>query len=161
MTSEKRNITYVENKKVKNMRVFITVLYALQFLITMLWPFAEEIIKAGDKYKVILISPANCIMDLFTSTSALGFALNFIYSLFVIIPIVCFFFFIIDKKSNVKCFVSYIACLACSYLITFEIGPVISVGAVFALVLYVVIMFFTTILMLSTSSYNREFYSKQ
>lgn len=147
---------YIENKKVKKMRIFIAVLYFLQFINTLLFPFAEEFYKEGDVLKGRVIWASNSVLNLFSSNNTLSFGMNVIFSLFVILPIVCFFFFVIDKKSNIKCVVSFVTCILCCYLIAFELVQIISVGSIFALILYVLIMFCTTILLLATSSYNKE-----
>lgn len=160
MIPQNRTVTYVENKKVKNMRIFIAVLYFLQFMNTLFFPFAVVAQRSGNTLKAHYIWASDCTVQLFSSQGLLDFGLNAIFSVFVIIPVICFLVFLLDKKTNIKSFISIVACLVCAYLITFEINQMIYYGAIFALVLYVIIMFCTTILMLSTSSYNREFYSK-
>lgn len=65
----------------------------------------------------------------------------------LILPTAAFFFMLLSKKSPIKYFISALCCVVCTALVTFGIGGDIAVGAVIAILLYILILFFTVVCM--------------
>lgn len=150
---EKRTKTYIEDKKLRGIRIAIAVMYGIQIFLTS-EPFAVRVV---DGKTLQYITPFSMIRELFISSSWAEFGACAIFSVLVLLPAISFFFFILDKKTNIKSFVSLLTCVLCVYIISFEIGYNYAFGALVSLLLYLIIMFCSVILMLGTSSYNREY----
>lgn len=151
----RRGDDYKELKNLRVMRIFIAVLYGLQIFLAS-EPFVEALVN-GER---VALSPFLATIYMFSAGSFKEFMFFFLMSVLLIFPGVCFFFYCLDKDSNVKSVLSIICCFVTCYLITFEIKLAFSRGALFTLVLSVIIMFFSVVLMLATASYNRELASK-
>ena len=129
----------VETKQTKSLRIVLAVLYFIQVVLTT-FPFMWGIKDDGEVYQrtafEFFIQPGG-----YNSPEEIKIAI--IFAVFVLFPAVCFFFCVLDK-SQVKNFVSVACCITCSVLITFGIGASIAMGAVVALLIYVMILFLTT-----------------
>lgn len=74
----------------------------------------------------------------------------------VVIPTVGFFFCALDKERNVKNIVSILCCIAGVYLVLAVSKDAISLGAVIALLLYILIMILTSMAMVMRLSKEDE-----
>ncbi len=128
-----------ESKKSKGLRITLSVLYFIQVVLTT-FPFMWGIDEKGEVYQrtafEFFIQP-----DGYNSAEEIKIAV--LFAIFVLFPAVCFFFCVLDK-SQVKNFVSVVCSITCCALITFGIGQSIAMGAVISLLLYVLILFLTT-----------------
>ena len=130
---------YVENKSAKRVRITMAVLFFIQVILTT-FPFIQgETSEGGYDY----LTAFEVTVRFQGYPDAASIKLAIICGLFILLPLVSFFFCIFDKKSNVKNFVSAACCVICACLITFGVGTMISIGAVISLILYVIILFFT------------------
>ncbi len=133
-----------ESKKSKRIRITMAVLYFIQVILTT-FPFMWGVDDKGNVKQLtafeLAIQP-----DGYNSVEEIKIAV--LFAVFVLFPVVCFFFCVLDKSQK-KNFVSFACCIVCACLITFGIGQSIAMGAVVALLLYVLILFFTTQSLLS------------
>ena len=130
-----------ENKTAKRLRITMAVLYFIEVLLTT-FPFLRGVTEEGDFKQLtafeIAVQPAG-----YPTSEDVQLAI--IFAVFIVLPMVAFFFCILDRKSNVKNFVSALCCIVCAVLIVFFIGPAkIAIGSVIALLLYILILFLTT-----------------
>lgn len=130
-----------ENKSAKRIRIFMAILYFIQVVLTT-FPFLRGITEDGEFKQLtafeIAIQPAGY-------PTAEDVQLAIFYGIFILFPMVAFFFCILDKNSNVKNFISAACCVICAAMIIFVIGPAqIAIGAVISLLLYILILFMTT-----------------
>lgn len=142
--SYKRNKDIVESKKSKGLRVFLTILYFVQVVLTT-FPFMWGPDEKGNPKQLtafqIAIQP-----DGYQGAAEIKLAI--IFGILVLFPAVCFFFCLLDK-SALKNFISFACCLVCACIITFGIGGMIATGALIALLLYIFILFISTASLIS------------
>lgn len=137
-----------ENKTRKRLRTVIWVLYLL-LLILCAWPFYQYI----QDGKLM----TNSVLDMLSALGAgneIGLAqsefsaittmlpLNFI---FLVIPIVGFFFCVLDKQTNLKNVVSVFCCLiGVVSILTIVTVDLLSLGSMLSLLVYILISFLST-----------------
>ena len=145
----------------KKLRITMCVLYLLQIVICTL-PYFQDI-KFNEDGLVTLASPFNMFIILFNVTSPLDssvVAISVICVALILIPIIGFFFCAFDKQRNLKNIVSVICCFAGVFLIAMLLGnenvKFMSIGAVLAILLYIIIMFITSIAMVMRLSKDEE-----
>ncbi len=129
-----------ENKSAKRVRITLAVLYFIEVILTT-FPFTQGITEDGEFRQLtafeIAVQPAGY-------SSAEDIQLAILYGLFVLLPMIAFFFCVLDRKSNVKNFVSALCCIVCAVMIIFFIGPAqLALGSTVSLILYIAILFFT------------------
>ncbi len=133
-----------ESKRSKTLRITLAVLHFIQVVLTT-FPFMWGVSDSGELKQLtafeIALQP-----DGYNDTQEIKLAI--IFAVLVLFPAVSFFFCILNK-SIVKDFVSIGCALTCSGIITFGIGGLIAMGAVVALLLYVLILFLSTMSLLS------------
>lgn len=129
----------VESKKAKRLRITLAVLYFIQVVLTT-FPFTWIVDSSGNVKQLtafeLMVRPSGY-------ETAQDVKLALLFSVFVLFPVVCFFFCVLNK-GVLKNFVSFACCIICALLITFGIGATIAMGAVISLLLYVLILFLTT-----------------
>lgn len=128
-----------ESKKAKCIRILLAVLYFIEVVLTT-FPFTWIADENGNVKEFTAFELAVRPSGYETAQEV---KLAVLFAIFVLFPVVCFFFCCLDK-SNKKNVVSIVCCLTCACLITFGIGATISMGAVISLLLYILILFFTT-----------------
>lgn len=129
-----------ENKSAKRVRITMAVLYFIEVILTT-FPFMQGDAGDGTLGQLtafeIAVRPGG-----YADTDAVKQAL--LFGVFILFPIIAFFFCILDRKSNLKNFISAACCVICVVLIVFVIGPqYIALGSVLAIILYIVILFLT------------------
>ena len=77
-------------------------------------------------------------------------------AILIVMPIVSFFFFVLDKRSKKKYLVSVITCFLCAIIICFGVKETIAIGGVFTLILEIVILFFTSLGFQATRMRERD-----
>lgn len=137
--SYKSNKDIVESKKTKGLRIFLAILYFIEVVLTT-FPFMWGPDEVGNPKQLtafqIAIQP-----DGYNGWGEIKLAI--IFGILVLFPAVCFFFCLLDK-SALKNFVSFACCIVCACIITFGIGGMIAMGALVALLLYILILFVST-----------------
>ncbi len=128
----------VESKSLKKMRITLAVLYFIQVILTT-FPFMLGIDNEG-KFQQLTAFEIAFQPNGYANSQEIRLAL--LFGVFVVFPLVCFFFHVLDK-SIVKNIVSIACCLICSFLMLFTIGGAMAFGGLFSLILYVVILFMT------------------
>ncbi len=138
-----------ENKQRKRLRISMCVLYLIEvFLCTFpYWQGVED--NVLYTYSVLdflsLLGGSAGTADQ-ANFSQLQSALPFFF-LFLIIPVIGFFFCLFDKYRNLKNIVSIICCLGGVLSILLIVSYGLSLGSLIALLLYIVICFITTLSM--------------
>lgn len=129
---------YKETKGEKTIRIFVAIFYFIQTVLTT-FPFMRGLDENGNIREMtafeIAVQPEGY-------ATAAEIKIAIIFALLVVLPIVCFFFYVLDK-SNIKGMVSFATCVINVSIITFSVGGAIAMGAVVTLLLYVLIMFLT------------------
>lgn len=130
----------------KKLRITMCVFYLLQIVVCTM-PFIQDV-KFNEDGIVTVASPFNMFILLFSVTSELNeFVVRFsvVCIALILIPIAGFFFCALDKERNLKNIASLICCIAGVVLILgFIPAQYISIGAVIALLLYVILMLLTS-----------------
>ena len=113
-----------ESKKAKRLRITLAVLYFIQVVLTT-FPFTWIVDSSGNVKQLtafeLMVRPSGY-------ETAQEVKLAFLFGVFVIFPVVCFFFCVLSK-GYVKNFLSFACCIICASLITFGIGATIALGA--------------------------------
>ena len=128
-----------ENKKVKILRITCAVFFFIEVIMTT-FPFVWGTLEDGTMGE---LTAFQLMIQIGGYQSKSAVSLAFLGGVFVIFPLAAFFFMILDRKSYFKYLVSALCCIICSALITFGIGEYIDIGAVVAIILYIVILFIT------------------
>ncbi len=133
----------------KKLRITMCVLYLFEVLFCTM-PFIQDV-KFNEDGLVTMASPFNMFLILFGVTSELDptvIAFSIVCIALIVLPTIAFFFCALDKERNLKNIVSVICCLTCVILILgFIPAKHLSIGAVFAVLLYIIIMFITSVAM--------------
>ena len=138
-----------ETKSEKRVRYFLAVMFFIQtFLTTM--PYMHGL--QGDK--LATVSALQMVLGVVYNGFKPETTELFIYGLiFVLTPMVAFFFCILDNNSRVKYIFTAASAVLCAVFITFTIvRPYISLGAVITLILCVINLFMTVQGIQATSS---------
>ena len=128
----------VESKTERRIRIFIAVLFFFQVLFIPL-PLMHGDIEGGIGHRTAL----NLLFQYNGFNSFAEVVVAIYGAILIVMPIVSFFFFILDKRSKKKYVVSAITCFVCAFIICFGTGDTIAIGGVFTLILEVVILFMT------------------
>lgn len=103
---------------------------------------AQELISASPFYMVYILFGVMGEMD----PGSIVFCVTCI--VLILLPVIGFFFCALDKERNLKNIVSVLCCLIGVFLIMFTIPTAyMSLGAILAVLLYIIIMFITSIAM--------------
>ena len=146
--------TNPESKSEKRVRYFLTFLFFLQTVCTTL-PFMQGTVGTelkGISALQLLIQP-----DGYSTKGDIMLAV--IGGLLVVMPIVAFFFCLLDSTSKIKFLVSGITAVLSAVLICF--GQMLSIGSVFTLILNVVCLFMTMQGVQATNIRRREAAGKE
>ena len=145
----------------KRLRLTMCVLYLVQIVVCT-FPYFQDV-RVNDDGLVAMKSPFNMVILLFSVTSDMKgsvLSLAVISMILILSPIVGFFFCSLDKERNLKNIASVICCFAGVFLIAGLLGnenvKYMSIGAVFAILLYIIIMFVTSIAMVMRLSKDTE-----
>lgn len=127
-----------ENKSAKGIRVTMAILLFIQVVLTT-FPFLQDY-ETGDTY-----TPFGLVVQTIGEPTSERISAAIAYGLFILLPMISFFFCVLDSKSNAKNFISAACCVICVIMIISFIGPDhIAIGSVLSLLLYIVIMFLST-----------------
>ncbi len=146
-----------ENKTTKRLRVAQCVLYLLQIFFCT-FPYIQGISSDNQFYSYTVFDMLSFMGGTFPSSSggdALQKALPY-FLIFLVIPIIGFFFCLFDKYRNLKNIVSIFCCLAGVLSILLIVGYLISLGSLISLLLYMVICFITTMAMFARIAKDSE-----
>ncbi len=136
----------------KKLRITMCVLYLMELVICTM-PFIQDT-KVNADGLVTVASPFNMFMMLFGVTFA---AFSVVCVVLILIPIINFLFCALDKERNLKNIVSVISCFTAVFLIlSFIPRQNISIGSIVAIMVYVLIMFITSIAMVMRLSKDVE-----
>lgn len=137
-----------ENKTRKRLRIAQCVLYLVEIFLCS-FPYINGTASDGYFYSYSVFDILSYLGGKFPDSAegaALQQAIPFFF-IFLIIPIIGFFFCLFDKYRNLKNIVSIICCLAGVVSILFIVSYLLSIGSLVALLLYIVICFITTMSM--------------
>ena len=142
----------------KKLRITMCVLYLMELVICTM-PFIQDT-KVNADGLVTVASPFNMFMMLFGVTSNVDgsfAAFSVVCVVLILIPIINFLFCALDKERNLKNIVSVISCFVSVFLILLFIPRQnISIGDIVAILVYVLIMFITSIAMVMRLSKDVE-----
>ena len=131
-----------ESSSEKKVRIFLAVMYFLLVLAMVWMPLMYGPVNDEGQYSIL--TAVNLLIQPIGYGSG-GQVMTAVYgAILVILPIVSFFFFILDKKSKVKYIISYITCILSAIVLCFGPGSSIAYGGIICLLLILVIMFMTT-----------------
>ena len=131
-----------ESSSEKKVRIFLAVMYFLLVLVMVWMPLMYGPVNDEGQYSIL--TAVNLLIQPNGYGSA-GQVMGAVYgAILVILPIVSFFFFILDKKSKKKYIISYITSILSAIVICFGPGSSIAYGGIVSLIMILVIMFMTT-----------------
>ena len=134
----------VESSSEKRVRIFLAVLYFIQVLLIPL-PLMQGTITEGELAGGAGHRTALNLVFQYNGFNSFSEVMLGIYgAILIIMPIVSFFFFILDKRSYKKYVVSYITSILCAVIICFGPKESIAIGGVFTLIINVITLFMTT-----------------
>lgn len=133
-------------KRRKNLRLAMCALFLLQIVICTM-PFYQTL---NDKGQLITQSPFGMIIIFFSVVTEIGSNMispTILSLLLILIPTAGFFICALDKERNLKNIVSIILCLAAVFIILMFPKETVSLGAMIAMILYIIISFLTSMAM--------------
>ena len=131
------------------------VFYLVQIVLCTM-PFIQNFDASGN---VTSASPFFMVTMLFGVVSGLtneAVTMCILCLVIILIPILGFFFCALDKRRNLKNLVSVLCCFAGVFLILSIPRAYISLGAIIAIILYILIMFLTSVAMVMRLSKDSE-----
>ena len=145
----------------KRLRITMCILYLAQIVVCT-FPYFQDV-RFNEDGLITMKSPFNMVILLFSVTSDMKssvVSLAIMSMILILIPIIGFFFCALDKERNLKNIVSVICCFGGVFLIAGLLGnenvKYMSIGAVIAILLYIIIMFVTSIAMVMRLSKDSE-----
>lgn len=138
------NMTYVdevvESKSEKRVRLFLAVMFFIETVVTTL-PFIQGETDDGYTY----ITAFSMLVQDNGYNSFAEAVMAIIGGILVIMPMVAFFFCVLDKKSKKKYVASGLCSVICAVAITFSMSSYsIALGAVITLIINVITLFMTS-----------------
>ena len=130
----------------KKLRIAMCLLFLLQVVICTM-PFIQNIDNAGN---LTSASPFFMVMMLFGVVSGMTaetIKMCILCLVIILIPVLGFFFCALDKQRNLKNIVSALCCLGAVFAVLSIPRQFISLGAILAIILYVIIMFLNSVAM--------------
>lgn len=128
----------VESKSEKRIRIFLAVMFFIQVILIPL-PLMQGPVEGGIAYRTAM----NLLFQ-YNGFNSVSEVIVAVYgAILIILPIVSFFFCILDKKSKKKYIISGISCFLCAFIICFGTGDTIAIGGVFTLIVIMIILFMT------------------
>lgn len=143
-----------ENKKTKKLRITLCVLFLFNIFCLALPYAGVQILEPVPTYQ--MMTGLQLIIGGDINDSRFVY-MGVIASVFLILPAAGFFTAAFDKHRNIKCIVGFISSVLGVISITFMIGPqYISIGAVFAILLYLASCMVSVILLLTNIAVANE-----
>ena len=139
----------------KKLRLAMCFFYLLQIVVCTM-PFIQYVDADG---KLTSASPFFMFTLLFGAISGLDsttVTMCVLCIVMIVIPIIGFLFCSLDKERNLKNLVSVLCCLAGVFIILSIPKEYISLGAIVAIVLYILLMFLTSVAMVMRLSKDIE-----
>lgn len=136
----------VESKSERNIRIILAVMFFIQIILTT-FPFVQG--DSGDGYYSYLTA-FNMLVQPEGYATGQDYILAIFGGVFVLLPMVAFFFCILDKKSYVKYIVTALCSIISVVIIAFGVGGSIGIGALFTLIVNLITMFLTTMGFMAT-----------
>ena len=134
----------VESKSEKRVRLILAVLFFLQVLLLPL-PLMQGTITEGELAGGIGHRTALNLLFQYNGFNSFSEVMLAVYGgILIIMPIVSFFFCLLDKKSYKKYVVSALTCVLCAVIICFGPKDSIAIGGVLTLILNVITLFMTS-----------------
>ena len=142
-----------ENKTRKKLRITQCVLYLFE-IVFCTFPYIQGQASDGYLYSHSVFSIISywgaTVPDTMAGAAFQTYAM--FMPIFVVVPIVGFFFCALDKQRNMKNVVSIICCLIGVVAILMIVNRMLSLGSLLALLVYLVICFITTMAMFARIS---------
>lgn len=131
-----------ETKRCKIMRRVIMFLFIVcAYLLST--TYAIDVIEVNGEETVVSMTALNLVFG--TMGSDIPVRSSKIGIIFLILPVLGFFFTFFDKKSNIKNVVSLVCGIIGALSISFMIGAYSGIGAIFSVLLYVIIAFLSVL----------------
>lgn len=147
-----------ENKTRKRLRITQCVLYLFQiFFCTM--PYIQGVTTGSEYLQTYSVFDMISFWGGTIPNNAMGSALKtylVFMPIFVIIPIIGFFFCALDKERNMKNIVSLLCCLFGVLSILLIVNRLLSLGSMLSLIVYLVLCFITTMAMFARITDNSK-----
>ena len=145
----------VESKSERKVRFFLAVMLFIQVVCTAI-PFVWGPVEVDGEYYYATITAFNFLVNPgnYQNTGAIPLAV--VGGILVILPMVAFFFCVLDSKSRVKFIVSGLCSFICAAVIVFTFGKMVYIGAVITLVLNVICLFMSSQGFMATTIRMRE-----
>ena len=145
----------------KRLRLTMCFLYLLQILVCT-FPFFHNVHLEADG-SWAMVSPFYMVILMFQYMSGFSgpaITASIFCMLLILIPTVGFFASALDKERNIKNIISILCCFGAVFLIATMLGgsnvDYLSIGAVIAILLYIIIMFITSIAMVMRLSKDED-----
>lgn len=144
-----------ENKTRKGLRITLCILYLVQLMLCT-FPYMQGEASDGNFYAYTVFDMLSYLGgDIPDTVAGASFQSYIIYYLvFLVIPIIGFFFCLFDKERNIKNIVSFFCSLAGIVSILLIVNYTISLGSVCALLIYLLSSSLSAISMLLRLSKN-------
>ena len=131
----------VETKSEKRVRVFLAVMFFIQVVLAASFPLMQGDV---DGKGMAALSAVKLMIQPNGYNSFQEVLVAIYGAVLVVLPIVAFFFCLLDKKSKKKYVVSALTSVLCPIIICFGVGGTIAIGGVFTLFINIVTLFMTS-----------------
>ena len=128
----------------KKLRIAMCVLYLFQIVICTM-PFIQNIDIQGNITSASPFFMLTMLFGVLQGMDSTVVTMCVLCIIMIVIPIIGFLFCALDKERNLKNLVSLLCCFGGVYVILSIPSQYISLGAIIAIVLYVILMLLTSI----------------
>ena len=131
----------VETKSEKRVRIFLAVMFFIQVILAASFPLMEGDV---DGKGIAALSAVKLMIQPNGYSSFKEVMIAVYGAILVFMPIVAFFFCLLDKKSKKKYVLSALTSILCPIIICFGVGGTIAIGGVFTLFINIITLFMTS-----------------
>ena len=131
----------VETKSEKRVRIFLAVMFFIQVILAASFPLMEGDV---DGKGIAALSAVKLMIQPNGYSSFKEVMIAVYGAILVVMPIVAFFFCLLDKKSKKKYVLSALTSILCPIIICFGVGGTIAIGGVFTLFINIITLFMTS-----------------
>ena len=131
----------VETKSEKRVRIFLAVMFFIQVILAASFPLMEGDV---DGKGIAALSAVKLMIQPNGYSSFKEVMIAVYGAILVVMPIVAFFFCLLDKKSKKKYVLSALTSILCPIIICFGVGGTIAIGGVFTLFSNIITLFMTS-----------------
>lgn len=131
----------VESGSERRVRIFLVVMFFIQVVISSIFPLMHGTIEGQG---IAALTAVNLLIQRNGYNSFAEWVMAFYGALLIVLPIVSFFFCLLDKRSKKKYIITGLTSVICAVVICFGPKDSIAIGGVVILIINIITLFMTS-----------------